>query len=53
LIQERNELLKVVKRLDMKIEDLEDESDIADAAAKILRETFIKVSRTEIKPHFD
>lgn len=34
--------------LDMKIEDLEDESDIADAAAKILRETFIKVSRTEI-----
>ena len=32
----------------MKIEDLEDESDIADAAAKILHETFIKVSRTEI-----
>lgn len=31
----------------MKIKSLEDESDIADAAAKVLRETFIKVSRTE------
>lgn len=31
----------------MKIKSLEDESDIADAAAQVLRETFIKVSRTE------
>jgi hypothetical protein len=33
--------------LNMKIKNLEDESDIADTAAKVLRETFIKVSRTE------
>jgi hypothetical protein len=31
----------------MKIKSLKDESDIADAAAQVLRETFIKVSRTE------
>jgi hypothetical protein len=31
----------------MKIKSLEDESDMADAAAQVLRETFIKVSRTE------
>lgn len=31
----------------MKIKSLKDESDIADAAAQVLRETFIKVSHTE------
>lgn len=31
----------------MKIKSLEDESDIANAAAKVLRESFIKASRTQ------
>lgn len=30
----------------MEINNIKDERDIADAAAKILRETFIKVSRS-------